>query len=287
MAVFTLNYTGGSASEAELEFYDASRALIAFQRSLALTTHLVMNGEIITQAPSLKNAKIMVRPPREGSWEVAATIIFSIVAGMAVAPKDSVAGHLARSIYDYALKSLLGIDVDFEKTIRSQVQQLPGNVEITEAKLDSLAEKIEPAVIDLHRPIVWSGSAMQARIQFGGDKEETVGPRLNSETYEYVTRTIEVKSPETFLGVISSYNSNTYRGRAFLPELQRPIPFELSPEARSKSFVKQVTESLSINATDRSNVSAQINLRAFRRESAKGRLKALWVIDVQPNLFDL
>ncbi len=71
---FTLSYTGKNADENEIDLYDISQALIGFQRSLALTTHLILNGEIITQAPSLKNAKIFSTPPEEGSWKIVAGI---------------------------------------------------------------------------------------------------------------------------------------------------------------------------------------------------------------------
>ena len=50
MATFTLSYVGSEASHAEIDFYDVARAMLGFQRSLALTVHLVQNGEIITQA---------------------------------------------------------------------------------------------------------------------------------------------------------------------------------------------------------------------------------------------
>ncbi|WP_455750023.1 DUF7946 domain-containing protein [Rhodobacter capsulatus] len=52
-----LSYTGRTAEAHQLDFYDAAQAMVGFQRSLALTAHLVINGTIITQAPSLKGAK--------------------------------------------------------------------------------------------------------------------------------------------------------------------------------------------------------------------------------------
>lgn len=51
---FDLSFGGGITDRHQIDFYDVSQALIGFQRSLALTTHLVVNGEIITQSPSLK-----------------------------------------------------------------------------------------------------------------------------------------------------------------------------------------------------------------------------------------
>jgi hypothetical protein len=59
MVAMTLRYSGGLSDNNVLEMYDASRGLAGFQRSLALTAHLVINGEIITQAPSLRGAQII------------------------------------------------------------------------------------------------------------------------------------------------------------------------------------------------------------------------------------
>ena len=60
---FTFSFTGNESDKHVIDFYDVSQALIGFQRSIALTTHLVLNDEIITQSPFLKGAKIYAFPP--------------------------------------------------------------------------------------------------------------------------------------------------------------------------------------------------------------------------------
>ena len=130
---FTLSYRGRESSNGELDFYDAAKAMLGFQRSLALTAHLVQNGEIITQAPSLKNARILVSPPNHGSWEVVAGIAFAATAGGAlIGSKDSRAGRLTRQIYDYVLRSTLGQDADFDKTFQDGVEDELTGKEIRE-----------------------------------------------------------------------------------------------------------------------------------------------------------
>jgi hypothetical protein len=71
----TLAYAGSEADNSEIDLYDVAQALIGFQRSLALTTHLVLNDEIITQAPFLKGARILAAPPEEGSWKITALVM--------------------------------------------------------------------------------------------------------------------------------------------------------------------------------------------------------------------
>ena len=72
---FELSYTGADADDHEIDLYDVSQALVGFQRSLAITTHLILNGEIITQAPALKGAQIFAFPSEDGSWKIKAGIL--------------------------------------------------------------------------------------------------------------------------------------------------------------------------------------------------------------------
>ena len=66
---FTIAFTGNDADENILDLYDISQALVGLQRSLALTTHLILNDEIITQSPALKGARIYSLPAEPGSWK--------------------------------------------------------------------------------------------------------------------------------------------------------------------------------------------------------------------------
>ena len=72
---FSFSFEGGAADDHILDLYDVSQALLGFQRSLALTTHLLLNGQIITQTPFLKGAKIYALPPEPGSWQLKALIV--------------------------------------------------------------------------------------------------------------------------------------------------------------------------------------------------------------------
>lgn len=116
MTSISLSYEGGLADNNVLDMYDAARGLAGFHRSLALTTHLLLNGEIITQAPSLKGAQIIATTPEEGSWKVTAVVLAGIWA-VTSASKDTVPGHILFSAYDYVIRSTLGFPVDFDKTL--------------------------------------------------------------------------------------------------------------------------------------------------------------------------
>ena len=102
---FELSYFGEDADDHEIDLYDVSQALIGFQRSLAITTHLILNGKIITQAPALKGAQIFAFPSEEGSWKTKAGIVLLSTAAyhVATAPNNTPLGHLVYSAYDYVI----------------------------------------------------------------------------------------------------------------------------------------------------------------------------------------
>jgi hypothetical protein len=287
MAEFTLNYVGHDASRGEIDFYDVAQAMLGFQRSLALTMHLVQNGEIITQAPSLKNGRIFVTPPKEGSWEVVAVAVFSAIGIAAGAPRDTAGGRLTRQVYDYVLRSVLGEDADFDDTFGDDFSALLEEKSIGEAKLDSLIEKAEPAIVAMHRPLIWSQTAQRGGVYFNGSRDQQIGPRLSAETYEYATRTREIEVPQNFEGMVSSYNSNTFKGRIYIPDEGRPIPFELSESTRAREDIDKIASSLRANALDRRNWVGEIGVRGFRRVSSSGRLKSLYIVQVEDSVLRL
>lgn len=155
MASFTLRYDGGLADNNTIDMYDAARGLAGFQRSLALVTHLIVNGEIITQAPSLRGAQILSSTPEEGSWKVTAVILGGLFT-LTSAPKDTTAGDLVFSVYDYVVKSTLGFHVDLTKSLGAQAEDELKKKKVTREKLDSLMEKTESSIAEIHRPIIAS-----------------------------------------------------------------------------------------------------------------------------------
>lgn len=285
---FTLSYSGASADNNQIDFYDVSQALLGFQRSLALTTHLILTGEIITQAPSLEGASIIVAAPEAGSWKTTATIIVGVGTAMfklGTAPPDTPVGNLVRSGYDYVISETLGFHVDFNSTLGKQYDDLHDMRtdidKLPQSKFDSLIEKCEPAIKNMHRPIVASHTATDATIisPHKGVARQ-IGPVLNADTFDYINFTRRDDFTTNVRGRISSYNMNTYKGRVFAMAEQRPIPFELSETARTISAIELVTNSLAMNAQGSHLPEAEIQLSAYCNYSRSGRLKGLLVVGV-------
>lgn len=279
----TLSYKGRAATKRHIDLYDASQALIGFQRSLALTAHLVINGEIITQAPSLRGAQIFAFPPEEGSWKVTAVILAGAYA-IGTAPKDTPLGHVIHSVYDYVVSESLGVHVDYDKTLGQLYEESKAqDIQVPEQhKVDSLMEKCTTALTDIHRPIIKTGTALEATITARrGPREEALGPTFNEETYRYIHEFFASEHPEIVSGRVSSYNSNTFKGRIYVAEEGRPVAFEMAETSRSNAAVQLVVASLSANALkEHKSEWSTVHCRVLKNTSRTGHLKSYTILHV-------
>lgn len=277
-----LNYSGNQADLHALDFYDVAQALLGFQRSLAIVTHLVLNNQVITQAPALKGATILVSPPRDGSWEIVAAIVAG--AGYVFTrPKDTPLGHLVHSAYDYVVRSALGFDVDYSKTLGVHYRELSRKLSVPildENRFDSAIEKCENAIKDMHRPIIKSKTARSARIGEPNFDFPELDLVLDIDTYGYLAETNTSDVKERITGRISSYNINTFRGRIYTNDWNRPIPFILDEGYRLNEYVSLLTKSLMINSTEPFDDEGNVTVEAYRNMSPSGRLKSFQVVSV-------
>lgn len=283
----TLRYEGGVADQNAVDLYDAGQALVGFQRSLALTTHLILNGEIITQAPSLKGASILALPSEEGSWKLPAAIVLAgtTLYHLSTAPKETPLGHLIGSAYDYVISETLGFHVDYNKTLGKQYKELkaPQSVpkDLTRERFDSLVEKCESSIREMHRPISKSETAVKATLEatYGRGATVQIGPQFDRRTYEYIAFTERDETSEEFLGLVSSYNLNTFKGRVFIARYRRAVPFELAEGARTAVAINRITTSLRDNARS-GGKKGHIRFTAYRNLSRSGQLKKLDMVRV-------
>lgn len=279
---FDLLFGGGRATKHQIDFYDVSQALMGFQRSLALTSHLVFNGEVITQSPSLKGADIYAYPPEAGSWKMTAVIVAGAYAAT-TAPVDTPLGHVIHSA-DYVISESLGVHVDYEKSLgqlyedsHNKNKNLP---KVEQHQLDSLVEKCSTAITEIHRPIIKSGSATAATIfsRMAGAARR-VGGEFNVDTYDYIQEEFESEHPEIIQGRVSSYNNNTFKGRLYVAAEGRPIAFELADICRSDRVVQIVVASLSVNAVkDFNSEWSVISCRVLKSTSRSGHLKRYTIL---------
>lgn len=288
----TLSYEGYEADDHLVDFYDVAKALEGFQRSLALTTHLVLNGEIITQAPSLRGASILAHPPEEGSWKFMATVLAGAYM-LGTAPQDTVLGHLIFSAYDYVVSESLGVDVDFDKSLRRSFEEAheAGHIPqpITEDRLDGVIEKAQVPLSNMHRPMIRSETARFAHLWGKSPHADfAITAKLTPETYDYLWSEEVAEYVQAFEGRVSSFNSNTRKGRIFIPALERTVPFELAGEAINPTALRSVGVSLLMDIEDfkgrssgRRNDRGFLVVDAFPIKSRGGRIKQLQVVSIE------
>ena len=280
---FSLTFNGASSDKHLIEMYDGAKALAGFQRSLAITTHLVLNNELITQAPSLKGATIYMPVAEEGSWKTLAIIaIGTTLTAAGTASKDSLYGHLVASGYAYVTNAALGFSGNYETPLQEQIEAYNSvhDKKLDISRFDGAIEKAENSIIDMHRPIVKSETAYTGKVKQENEEEDLAPkfPILNIETHNYINYTRLDDRPITLQAKIPSYNINTFRGRAYLPDLgNRTIPLTLLDTAKNATNVWKITDSLSRTANTNDGF---VFLTFFRNESSTGRLKSIRVLSV-------
>lgn len=283
---FTLSFTGGLADEHRIDLYDVSQAIIGFQRSIALTTHLVLNQKIITQAPALKGAEILAFPPTDGSWKINSVVVLTALYGLGTLENNSILGHLVYSLYDYVVSESLGVHVDLNKSLGQIYEDAQKNKVklplIKQHQADSLIEKCNTAMHEIHRPIYMTGTAGKAEITATINRERLpLETNFSMQTWEYIHETRTSDEEEAFVGRVSSYNLNTYKGRIYVEKFGRPVSFELSKNSRGQKIVELVTSSLQSNALRAyKEDEGRVYFKGYQRTSRSGQLKSLLITNL-------
>jgi len=282
---FTISFEGESSDKHKIDMYDVAQALTGFQRSLSLTIHLILNNKIITRSTALKNAEIYALPPEEGSWKTTAVICTALYS-FGTAPQNTLLGHLVYSAYDYVISESLGVHVDYNKSI-GQIYKEAGGEElpqIRQSQLDSIIEKCSHSIKEMHRPIYFTHTANSANIvaSFNNKEKKPLQSELTMDTYEYLNDERIEKEEKTILGYISSYNINTFKGRIFVEDEGRGIPFELSAGIKHNATIEIIVEGLKNNAL-KTDKNFTIECKVNKITSTKGKLKSYIINFIDPN----
>lgn len=206
---------------------------------------------------------------------------------MTTLKKDNPLGHLVHSGYEYLVHKVTGRELDYDKSIRqlyeeSQVEKL-GLKAPKESKFASLAEKIEPPLTRLHRPIIKSATAEQAKITFQSSRSTKLPPLiLDRNTFAGMAYRERQDEVETLNGIVSVFNPNTFNGRVFVPKLSRTVPFFLTPAGRSPRALKLIGESYVTNLNERGSEDATLEFDVFAFRKSLGDVARFSVIRVSP-----
>jgi len=285
----TLSYEGNDSDHHEIDLYDVSQALVGFQRTIALTAHLIVNSEIITQAPSLKGAKVFALPAEEGSWKITAGVIFTGMYALGTTSNDNPIGHVVHSLYDYVISESLGFNVDYDKSLGQLYKEYESKkivipkIEVYQA--DSLIEKCSNAIKEIHRPIYKTKSATRAKVTSNIQGiERPIKGEFSSQTYDYIREIIVSDDEEIIKGRITSYNTNTFKGRVYVSAIGHPVSFELSDSAKTEDGFKLIVASISDNIHKKYESQwCEVCCRVYAITTRTGRLKGYKIIEIYHN----
>lgn len=199
---------------------------------------------------------------------------------------DTPLGHVIHSVYDYVVSESLGFHVDYDKSLGQLYEEHKASqievLRIEQYQIDSLIEKCSIAITEIHRPIFKTQSATNAIIESTlGDKMMSIGGMMDYSTYEYIHEFFISEMPDVIEGRVSSYNSNTFKGRIYVAAEGRPVAFELTDQCRLNNVVQLIVASLSVNAIkDYSSEWSTVYCRVFRNTSRSGHLKKYTILEV-------
>lgn len=281
-----ISYEGFSSDIHRIDLYDVSRAMMGIHRSLAITTHLLLNKTIISKCTSLKNAEIISLPSEEGSWKMRIVIALGTITGAAmVAPQNSFLGHVVYSAYDYVLSESVGINVDYEKSLgKLSLENKDKKIYIPEEHIpDMVVDKCHNSLIDIHRPIYESKTAKIGQMKaFIGDKEIKFNSYFNQETFEYLTEEIHKDELFSITGRIVGFSATNHSGRISVDGIDRHIPFKLDAEVKTNENFEKIIESLK-NSTLKNSTPINVTFDVKVVQTKKGKIKKYIVKKVWKN----
>lgn len=280
-----LSYEGEAADDYLIDLYDFSVALRGFERGLALTSHFALNNQVITQATALRGAKILASPPEAGSYKIPAYLATASIAAYSLGSLDqeNPLGHLIFSLYELVIYEATGQELDYDHSLRqiynrALEQGTEGLLMPSRSQFNSLVEKVEPSIAEVHRPITGAGTASSATIFDPVRADDSIKQlELSQETHQLLKYRRRSTSLQALVGRVSSFNMNTFNGRFVTDAEVRPVPFYLTPGGRTEKGIALIAESISQNMKERDSNSARIIFESFVDQTKTGRVARLVV----------
>lgn len=268
-----VRYEGGLADQNALPGYDGVTSIDGITRAVHIATHAYMTGEVVTRAPALKRATILLKPARQGSF------IFDLLVLMEANPATTSAAVAlsAAPFYDFlktAFKRATGaIDAEPETPHLRQLYERkePPRLIKPPADLDELAEALEGSLQATHRPIGDDGTI--ENISIGSSRQTLI--EFDEETKGWVNTQDEAVGRELVRGNVTRYNSLSRNGRAYIDQFERVVPVRPDGDFQAGDLA-YLTWSLHGSNIGDSN---KIDMNVRRVTSASGKVKRLLLAD--------
>lgn len=264
-----IRYEGGLADQNALPAYDGATSIDGITRAVHIALHAYMTGEVTTRATALRNASVLIKPARPGSF------VFDLVVLIEAYPATSAAATAlgAPMLYDFlktAFKRATGsLDAEPETPALRKLYERkePPPLKKPPVDFDELSEVLEGSLQDAHRPIGAEGTI--GTITIGSPKQELV--TFDDNTKDWVNTREEAVRLEMLRGNITRYNALSRNSRVFVEDLGRVVP--MRPDA---DFLVGELPLLTWSLHGSNiGVPAKLDLQVRRVSSASGKVKRL------------
>lgn len=272
---FKIKYEGGLADQNALPGYDGATSIDGITRAMHIAVHAYMTGEVTARATALKNASILIKPARQGSFVFELIVLieaYPATAGIAAA----IGGPMLYDFVKTAFKRATGsLDAEPENTSLRALQNRkePPPLKKPLADFDELSEALEGSLQDAHRPI--GGEGTIGSISIGSPRHDLVV--FDDTTKDWVNTREEAAALEVVRGNITRYNSMSRNARVYVDELRKIVP--IRPDA---DFVLGDLPLLTWSLHG-SNIrtASKLDLTVRRVSSASGKVKRLLLVSCE------
>ncbi|WP_291274575.1 hypothetical protein [Flavobacterium sp.] len=249
---FTIRYTGGTADESILDLYDAASSMQGLAKALAITTHaLTSKGEIRSKGDSIPNVKFYLHPPKQGSFIELVTIVFEDPVARVIGTSVVVAAFW--DMVDFTWRQATGRQKNPEERIARKI------VEDNDLFPQEISRVLEIPLQQLHRPILHDRNI---EIEIKRPRVGTV-LKFNADTLDYVMSQNDPQLVENINGNVTKYNILSGYGRFYDDNVQRTIPFHISPTLTTQQK-ETLTWSLHHSTADNQNGKIIIDAQVVR-----------------------
>lgn len=208
---FEMKFDSGESNFEGLNLYYGADALGGMAEAISITTHAIINNEVIKQTPSTRGFSLNFKQAFEGSYRQKFELTFTDVEALRVVKYLKVGGFI--ELLSFHLGSPLGVPVKIE----SDSARRWARTYMTEG--EELIERLARPLDRIHHPIY--GQGYQAYLL----KSRTNIIGFNQRTYDFLSGA-ETSANREFIEVaVSRFNTRTGTGRFIEDENSESISF--------------------------------------------------------------
>ena len=208
---FNIKFDTGVSDFDGLNMYYGADALSGFAEALAITTHAIVNNNVVTQTPAVKGFKLDFKEAHDGSYIQKVSLEFTDAEAVRVVNHIGARGFI--ELLTFHLASPLGLNPRIESAAAKRWHR--SSMDDSEKLLD----RLEGPLKRIHHPVYGQGYKVTLY------KSRTTMLPFNEATFDYLTGSTVSEQVETIEAAVSRFNARTFTGRIIEEEDSDSISF--------------------------------------------------------------